>query len=88
MRDTAIFDMLGPTPVVVSPPAQPELPSEPATLFDVYRVCSPPLELLTWLQKVEAKKGLPDRVTTWLHLWERINAGEPIPELDKFDRVY
>lgn len=92
MRNATVFDSLGPTAVVISTqdnrPQRQNPPSEPATLFDVYRLCSPPLELLTRLQEEEAQDGLPPKIVAWLRLWERINAGEPIPELDKFDRAY
>lgn len=84
MRNATVFDSLGPVAVGISAPAYPE----PATLFDVYRLCSPPLELLTRLQQEEAQDGLPQKIVAWLHLWKRINAGDPIPELDKFDRIY
>lgn len=57
-------------------------PTELATLYDVLCYCSPPLELVEFLQMIGDRQTLTPGLTAWLRRWEAIRAGEPIPALD------
>lgn len=57
-------------------------PIELATLYDVLCYCSPPLELIEFLQMIGDRQTLTPGLTAWLRRWEAIRAGEPIPALD------
>lgn len=51
---------------------------------DEYRYLSPPIEVLAYLNKAVAAYGekTPQPIWDYCDKWQRINAGEPMPELD------
>ena len=57
-------------------------------LAEVYRLLSPPRELLAYLDKAIAAQGdkTPQPIRAYRELWRKIIAGEPIPELDRYDQ--
>ncbi len=62
-------------------------PAEPETLgslYDVLCYCSPPVEVIEFLQMIEKRQTLMPGLEAWLRRWEGIRAGEPIPALDSF----
>jgi hypothetical protein len=60
----------------------PAEPTELATLYDVLCYCSPPVELIEFLQMVDGGQTLTPGLTAWLRRWEGIRAGDPLPALD------
>jgi len=62
----------------------PEEPGELATLYDVLCYCSPPLELVEFLQMIEQRQTLTPGLSVWLRRWETIRTGDPLPALDSF----
>ena len=60
----------------------------PTTLSDLLTFLAPPLELLSYLDKVIAGQGdkVPPPIREYREKWRKLNAGEPFPEVDKFDR--
>lgn len=62
----------------------PKEPTELATLYDVLCYCSPPLELIEFLQMIENRQTLTPALSAWLRRWEAIRAGDPLPALDNF----
>lgn len=62
----------------------PKEPTELATLYDVLCYCSPPLELVEFLQMIEKRQTLTPALSAWLRRWEAIRAGDPLPALDSF----
>lgn len=62
-------------------------PAEPTalgSLYDVLCYCSPPVELVEFLQMIGNRQTLTPGLTAWLRRWEAIRAGEPLPALDSF----
>lgn len=62
-------------------------PAEPETLgslYDVFCYCSPPVELVAFLQMIGQRQTLTPGLEAWLRRWEAIRAGEAIPALDSF----
>ena len=61
--------------------------ARPNTLSDVLCYTAPPIELLTYLDKVIAQQGdkTPPKIRAWREKWRRLNAGEAMPEVDRFD---
>jgi hypothetical protein len=60
----------------------------PQTLSDLLTYLAPPLELLTYLDKVIAGQGdkVPPSIREYREKWRKLNAGEAFSEVDKFDR--
>lgn len=62
-------------------------PAEPTylgSLYDVLCYCSPPVEVIEFLQMIENSQPLTPGLTAWLRRWEAIRAGDPLPALDSF----
>ncbi len=62
-------------------------PAEPTSLgslYDVLCYCSPPVEVIEFLQMIENRQTLTPGLTAWLRRWEAIRAGDPLPALDSF----
>lgn len=61
--------------------------ARPLDLGDVLCYLAPPLELLNYLDKAIAQQGdrTPVKIRDWREKWRRLNAGDPMPEVDRFD---
>lgn len=61
----------------------------PETLSDVLIWCAPPPSLLTALDGMVEKSPAPpsEEFTAWREKWRAINAGDPVPEIDQFERI-
>lgn len=60
---------------------------EPQNLYDVLCYLAPPLELLAALERWSHMKKLPEPILNYMERWRKLNAGEPVPELDKLNRT-
>jgi hypothetical protein len=61
--------------------------ARPLDLGDVLCYLAPPLELLNYLDKAIAAQGdkAPAKIVAYREKWRRLNAGEPMPEVDRLD---
>ena len=59
----------------------------PETLGDVLSYLAPPISLLNYLDKVIQAKGdnTPADIREYREKWRTLNAGDPMPEVDRFD---
>jgi hypothetical protein len=62
--------------------------ARPLDLGDVLCYLAPPLELLNYLDKAIAAQGdkAPAKIVAYREKWRRLNAGEPMQEIDRFDK--
>lgn len=61
--------------------------ARPETLADVLCYIAPPIELLSYLDKAIAQQGdkTPAAIRAYREKWRKLNEGEPMPEIDRFD---
>jgi hypothetical protein len=61
--------------------------AKPESLSDVLCYTAPPIALLSWLDKAMQAQGdkTPAAIREWREKWRKLNAGDPMPEIDRFD---
>jgi hypothetical protein len=56
---------------------------DPQTLYDVLCYLAPSVELLAALERWSRMKKLPEPVLNYMERWRKLNADDPVPEVDR-----